>query len=128
MRKWLQALWGCRAERPPGEKPGSIAQLDADAPCFQEGEGAQAPLLIDVRSAADYEREHIPGSRLLPLEALAARYDELPRDQLIVLICGGGSRSEVGCEQLAQLGFTRVANLRGGLSAWKRAGLPYRTR
>ncbi|NLF63662.1 MAG: rhodanese-like domain-containing protein [Chloroflexi bacterium] len=30
-------------------------------------------LLIDVRSAVDYKREHIPGSRLLPLEVLAER-------------------------------------------------------
>lgn len=40
-----------------------------------------------MRSAADYEREHIPGSRLLPLEVLAERAGELPRAQLIVLIC-----------------------------------------
>lgn len=124
MRKWLQALFDSHPEQAAGEDEVSITQLDTDAPCFQQGEGALPPLLIDVRSAADYEREHIPGSRLLPLEVLAARCHELPRDRLIVLICGGGSRSEVGCEQLARLGFTKVASLRGGLSAWKRAGLP----
>jgi len=126
MRRCLQALFRRHPERPTGQQE-SIVRLEPDAPCFQQGKGLQQPLLIDVRSAADYEREHIPGSRFLPLEVLSARAEELPRDQLIVLICGGGSRSEVGCEQLAQLGFTKVASLRGGLSAWKRNGLPCRS-
>ena len=72
MRKWLQALFGCPPE-PSGDGQDAIVRLEPDAPCFQRGAGLQGPLLIDVRSAADYEREHIPGSRLLPLEVLAER-------------------------------------------------------
>lgn len=84
-------------------------------------------LLIDVRSAAEYEHDgHVVGSRLLPLHALPQRLEELPRDKKLVFICRSGNRSLVACEQLARLGFADVVNVSGGMVAWKRAGFAYR--
>lgn len=84
-------------------------------------------LLVDVRSPYEYEYDgHIAGSRLLPLPALMQRMQELPEDQPIVFICRSGARSNVACEQMNRLGRKNVKNFRGGMIAWKRAGLPTR--
>lgn len=42
-----------------------------------DGAGREAPVLVDVREPAEYERGHLPGARLIPLGALADRAREL---------------------------------------------------
>ncbi len=81
--------------------------------------------LLDVRSAMEYQYDgHIPGARLLPLNALYGRVHELPADQTIVCICRSGNRSMIACEALAAAGFDNVVNLRGGMFGWQVAGYP----
>jgi rhodanese-related sulfurtransferase len=82
-------------------------------------------VLLDVRSSDEYAHDgHIAGSRLIPLPALSARLDELPKDTPIVCICRSGSRSQVAAELLVRQGFSDVANLAGGMIGWQQAGLP----
>ena len=82
--------------------------------------------MIDVRSPAEFEGElgHITGARLLPLGDLRGRTAELERDKPIVLICQTGKRSGMGTVILKAAGFTRVANLAGGMVRWRELGLP----
>lgn len=42
----------------------------------------------------------------------------------IILVCASGARSGVAAQQLIRMGYTQVANLRGGISAWMQAGGP----
>ncbi len=101
-----------------------IEQVDAYQLQEQISED-QNIVLVDVRSPQEYQYDgHIEGARLLPLQALVQRYEELPRVQPIVFVCRSGNRSQVACEQLERLGFNNVKNFRGGMLAWKRAGLP----
>ena len=82
-------------------------------------------LLLDVRSPMEYQFDgHIDGSRLLPLQALHGRLNELPLDQTIVCVCRSGNRSQIAAEQLAMSGFENVINLRSGIIGWKMSGLP----
>ena len=82
-------------------------------------------LLLDVRSPMEYQFDgHIEGSRLLPLQALNGRINELPKDQTVVCVCRSGNRSQFAAEQLAMAGFENVINLRGGIIGWKMSGLP----
>jgi rhodanese-related sulfurtransferase len=60
----------------------------------------------------------------IPQAELATRLDELPRERSILVICQTGSRSRHATEFLTQTGFTDVANVLGGSSAWRRAGKP----
>lgn len=95
--------------------PDLKTSLDAGKPVF----------LLDVRSAVEYQYDgHIPGARLLPLNALYGRVHELPADQTIVCICRSGNRSMVACETLAAAGFDNVLNLSGGMFGWQIAGYP----
>ena len=47
-----------------------------------------------------------------------------PRDEPVVLVCESGSRSAIGASLLAAAGFRDVANLVGGMVAWREAQLP----
>jgi rhodanese-related sulfurtransferase len=92
---------------------------------FHKIQTGNAPLLVDVRSPEEYKLDgHIENSRLLPLQMLFQRMNELPKDKPIVCICRSGNRSQVACEQLASQGFNDVTNLAGGMIDWHRNGLP----
>lgn len=81
--------------------------------------------VIDVRSPEEYRQDgHIQGARLLPLNLLAQRLNELPKDRPIVCVCRSGARSAMACETLKQHGFTNVINMSGGMMSWGMAGLP----
>jgi glyoxylase-like metal-dependent hydrolase (beta-lactamase superfamily II)/rhodanese-related sulfurtransferase len=80
--------------------------------------------LLDVREPSEYLRSHISGAVNIPQAELATRLDELPRERSILVICQTGSRSRHATEFLTQIGYTDVANVVGGSSAWRRAGKP----
>ncbi len=81
------------------------------------------PLLLDVRQPEEFRAGHIPGARLIPLNQLRARMDELPKTQEILCVCRSGNRSLSATRQLAGAGY-KAANLKGGMIAWARSGLP----
>lgn len=82
-------------------------------------------VLVDVRSPMEYQYDgHVRGARLLPLQALSGRLQELPQDKTIVCICRSGNRSYFACEQLASAGFEDVINVSDGMIGWTRAGYP----
>ncbi len=83
----------------------------------------QPPFLLDVRQPEEYHAGHITGAVLIPLSELRARVEELPHDREILCVCRSGSRSSSAARQLAAMGF-KTLNLRGGLFAWQRTGLP----
>jgi rhodanese-related sulfurtransferase len=60
---------------------------------------------------------------LIPLGELSLRMKELPRNREIVCVCHSGNRSYTAARQLSAAGY-KVSNLRGGMIAWGRAGLP----
>lgn len=100
----------------------SIPQLDA-AQVSARLSRPGAPFLLDVRQPEEYREGHIAGARLIPLNELASRMGELPPSREIVCVCRSGSRSGVAARQLTAAGLA-AANLRGGMLAWKGAGLP----
>jgi sulfur dioxygenase len=83
-------------------------------------------LLLDVREPDEYRGElgHVPDAVLMPLSTLRAASRALPRDRPIVTICRSGGRSGRAALDLAAIGFTRVASLRGGMIGWNANALP----
>jgi glyoxylase-like metal-dependent hydrolase (beta-lactamase superfamily II)/rhodanese-related sulfurtransferase len=88
-------------------------------------EQAAAPLVLDVRSALEFEGERIEGARLIPLDELEGRLAEVPEQAEVVLVCRTGVRATVAAELLARAG-RRPRVLDGGMVAWRRARLPVR--
>ena len=83
--------------------------------------------LIDVRSDAEWNDESIPGAQHLFLGRLPEHLDDIAPDLPVVVHCASGARSAVAASILQAAGFG-VINLAGGLTAWKREGLPTRSR
>jgi sulfur dioxygenase len=82
--------------------------------------------VVDVRSRAEFEGElgHLAGAKLLPLDELRSRMDELTASRPIVLICQTGKRSAMAATILRKAGLPRVANLAGGMVRWRQLGFP----
>ncbi|HEY4456764.1 MAG TPA: metalloregulator ArsR/SmtB family transcription factor [Pseudonocardiaceae bacterium] len=79
--------------------------------------------VIDVRSAADYARSHIPGAISLPIQQLAERLDELSGHDMIVAYCQGPyCVSSPNAVRLMQENGHQAHVLTGGWTAWARAG------
>lgn len=78
-------------------------------------------LLVDVREPGEYESEHIPGAKLLPLSVLEGRLDELPEDRELIFYCRSGRRSSLGAVFARDSGLVNapIYNLVGGISAWE---------
>lgn len=69
-------------------------------------------LLVDVRTAAEFERGNIPGFVNFPLNNLRDSMSELPKNKEIILSCHSGQRSYIASRMLEQHGF-KVKNLDG---------------
>ncbi|EKP93901.1 MoaD family protein [Thermaerobacter subterraneus DSM 13965] len=80
--------------------------------------------IIDVRDPWEYERDHIPGARLLPLSQLGARLEEIDPERPLLMVCEVGERSRLAAEFLHEAGFPAVYNLKGGMIAWRNHRLP----
>ena len=76
--------------------------------------------VIDVRAPDEFTGPlgHIRGAKLVPLEQLLNRVDELLREVPIVAVCRSGARSAQGVVLLQQAGLRQVANLAGGMLRW----------
>ena len=83
--------------------------------------------LLDVRTPQEFASHRLPNATLVPVQELDRRLHELDRDASWVVHCEHGQRSLYACALLAQAGFTKVANLRGGLAHWAACGLPLET-
>ena len=85
---------------------------------------ASEAILIDVRPRDEYVAAHLPGARSVPLDELAARLEELNRDQEIVAYCRGPycMLSADAVRLLARRGF-RARRLEEGVLEWRAAGM-----
>jgi rhodanese-related sulfurtransferase len=102
-----------------GTRVNDVSPVDAQKKLAQK----QKPYLLDVRQPEEYRSGHIPSAKLIPLGDLRSRMNELPKDREILVVCHSGNRSLSATRQLAGAGFNAV-NMRGGMIAWSRAGLP----
>ena len=82
------------------------------------------PLAIDVRAPGERAQKHVAGSISVPLNQLAQRANELPKDRPLLVYCAGGYRSSIAASILQHHGFNHVSEIAGGITAWETAGLP----
>jgi rhodanese-related sulfurtransferase len=88
--------------------------------------GEAAPLILDVRGADEFNGPlgHIEGAVLIPLPELDAREGEIAgAGRPIVCVCLTDKRSSAAAAQLSAAGVDDVSVLRGGMKAWREAGL-----
>jgi len=86
----------------------------------------RGPRMLDVRTPAEFETAHIPGSYNVPLDLLREHGTELRThlDDEVVLVCRSGARATRAEQTLTQAGLPNVKILDGGMLAWQAAGAP----
>jgi rhodanese-related sulfurtransferase len=89
-------------------------------------DGPDAPLLVDVRERSEFIEVRAPGAVLCPTSSFLLRFEELPRDRPLHVICTSGSRSAAVTAWLLRNGWNDVHNVAGGMAGWMRAGLQVR--
>ena len=104
---------------------GAVPELAPDA-LHAALDGDDAPVILDVRSEAEFRLGHIRTARHVPLVGFEASLAALSLDpaRAVVAICLSAHRSVPAVRILRARGFARAAQLRGGMIAWWRQGLP----
>jgi len=80
---------------------------------------SEPPVLLDVRTPREWQAGHIAGSLHIPLQHLAKRLHEVPRDRQVVVYCASGYRSAIAVGLLERHSRSRLADLVGGFTAWE---------
>ena len=75
--------------------------------------------LIDVRQPKEYERDRIPGAKLIPLPELNDRLGEIDPAKPTIVYWAAGARSRAASQLLTGQGFEDVYNLSGGIKSWQ---------
>ena len=96
-----------------------------DAAELMERLSAGSVVVLDVRPEEEYRAGHIPGALSVPVDALEAALQTLPKDREIVAYCRGPHCvfSDEAVALLRSRGF-RARRLRQGLPDWRAAGMP----
>ena len=83
-------------------------------------------VVLDVRDTNEFASGHVLGAKNLPPARMETAASEVvkKKDRPVIVYCDGTDRSGKALAVLKKQGFTRVANLSGGLKAWQDAGLP----
>ncbi len=86
--------------------------------------GEPWPLVLDVRTAPEFDETHLVGARHLMVGQIPDRLDELPddRDRLVITYCSSGYRSSLAASLLRGAGYENVGHLSGGFKEWVEEG------
>lgn len=128
------ALPGCaqRANRPAitarSDLAGVIAEVDRrfnDVEIIEQEDLArlmqsrQPPVVLDVRSEAEYAVSHLPNAiRIDGQSPVSRQLNGIPRERLIVTYCSVGYRSSAFARDLKRVGYEHVRNLHGSIFEW----------
>ena len=83
-------------------------------------------LILDVRKADEFAEGHIKGAILIDQfqsDFVEQAQAKLPKEKTIAVYCRSGRRSANAADKLADVGY-KCVNLKGGIIAWKEAGMP----
>jgi rhodanese-related sulfurtransferase len=105
------------ATRPVGRRDVGVEEFEK---LWKEKKG----LVLDVRTAKEFEAGHIPGA--VNIDVNSADFDkkvtELDKNKTYLVHCAAGVRSVRACEKMNRLDFKQLINLQGGMKAWEKAG------
>lgn len=86
----------------------------------------QGALLVDVRENEEVNElsYDVPAVLHIPLSQFEERFNEVPRDGEVILVCRSGIRSLKATYYLMNHGYTNVLNMQYGMLRWADKGFP----
>ncbi len=80
--------------------------------------------LIDVRTPGEFNSGHLEGATMIDYNSsdFASQVEALDRSETVYVYCRSGGRSGRSAAILHDMGFTKVVDLSGGITAWESAG------
>jgi rhodanese-related sulfurtransferase len=106
---------------------GCAGTIDSAALAVRLSAAGERPVLVDVRTGAEYAGGHLPGALNIPVQSLPFRMGEVPgheRKEPVVVYCSHGIRAGLSGFFLKVAGFKRVMHLQGDIRGWREAGYP----
>jgi sulfur-carrier protein adenylyltransferase/sulfurtransferase len=85
---------------------------------------AMTPVVyLDVREPNEWNLGRVPGAVFIPRGTLETTIEQrIPREANVVVYCASGNRSALAADTMREMGYEKVASLRGGFRAWVDAG------
>ena len=118
---WPGVTWPAIKARIAKEFPNVKSVSTADLAKRLVAADEPKPVLLDVRTAAEFEVSRIAGARRVDPDAATVA---LPKSTPIVTYCSVGYRSAKFAQRLEEAGFTDVRNLEGSIFQWANEGRP----
>ena len=110
----LVLLSGVAFAQRPAVSPAVVAELQR---------GSDAPLVLDVRTQAEFDAGHVPGAILIPHDQLAGRLSELEAGRWVLVYCRSGARATKAEAVLNEAGI-EVRQIDGSWLRWEAEGRP----
>ncbi len=115
------AVSACAAPAAP-QKPAAITRLSTEQLAVLLA-GPKDFTLVNVH--VPYEGDLAKTDLAIPYDQIDAHLSQLPgKDAKIVLYCRSGRMSDIAARRLAELGYTHIYDLTGGMVAWEASGRP----
>jgi hydroxyacylglutathione hydrolase len=80
--------------------------------------------VLDVRTEKEWNGGHIAGAIHIHGGQLQERFEDVPHDKPVAVVCGSGYRASIASSFLKREGYADVSNVLGGMAAWNAAELP----
>jgi rhodanese-related sulfurtransferase len=99
-----------------------VKHLDVSA--FAALSGAPSTIVLDVRTPAEFATGHLPNAKDLDIRSadFDAQLGTLDKQATYAVYCHSGNRSGQALDKMKAAGFTHVADLSGGVTAWSQDG------
>ena len=105
--------------RNPGQQPEVVKHIDSlKAEALLKSKDSPY-ILVDVRTFSEYEPDHSPLAKHLPVDELPHRYQELNQTTHIIFVCQAGGRSQAAAEFMTSIGGAEIYSVINGMAEWK---------
>jgi phage shock protein E len=100
----------------------TVQNLDPQA--FADRASTPGVVILDVRTPEEFAAGHLPGAINVDVEApdFTDQVATLDKTATYAVYCRSGNRSAVAMDEMSREGFTDLADLSGGITAWAQAG------
>lgn len=93
---------------------------------LEQMQAGNPPMIVDVRSQGEYDRDHVPGAVHIPFYSIGSGLNALgySKQSPIVLYCEHGPRSGIAGFTLFLSGYDQVYSLEGHMKGWRNNEFP----